>query len=97
MKKFKCVIALLAMVVLFCVAGEMKVKAAYQDETAQIEENKTESAKWFDKEMQDKLLTLAFSASGAFIGVGMVVKSFKKGLKVLNITNKKIAPILQHQ
>lgn len=89
MKKFKYVIALLAMVVLFCVAGGIKVKATYQDETVEIQENKTESAKWFDKEMQDKLLTLAFSASGAFLGVGLVVKSFKKGLSVLNITNKK--------
>ena len=89
MKKFKYAIALLAMVVLFCVAGGMSAKATYQDETVEIQENKTESAKWFDKELQDKLLTLAFSASGAFVGVGLVVKSFKKGLKVLNITNKK--------
>jgi hypothetical protein len=89
MKKFKYVIALLAMVVLFCIAGGSKAKATYQDETAQIKENKTDLSKWFDKEFQDKLLTLAFSASGAVIGVGMVVKSFKKGLKILNITNKK--------
>ena len=89
MKKIKYVIALLTMVVLFCIVGETPVKATYQEETNQIEENKTESAKWFDKELQDKLLTLAFSASGAVIGVGMVVKSFKKGLKILNITNKK--------
>ena len=89
MKKIKYAIALLTMVVLFCVVGGMKVNATYQGYASEIEENKTESAKWFDKEMQDKLWTLAFSASGAFLGVGLVVKSFKKGLSVLNITNKK--------
>lgn len=89
MKKIKYLVALLTMVVLFCVVGGTTAKATYQDETVEIEENKTESAKWFDKEMQDKLLTLAFSASGACIGVGMVIKSFKRGLQVLNLTNKK--------
>ena len=89
MKKIKYLVALLVMVVLFCVTNNTKVEATYQEENAEMQENKTESAKWFDKEMQDKLWTLAFSASGACLGVGMVIKSFKRGLQVLNLTNKK--------
>lgn len=76
--KFKYVIALLTMVVFFYVAGGMKVKATYQEETAQIEENKTEMSKWFDEEVQGYAVQFVVGLGTIVMGMSMFLKPFKK-------------------
>ena len=77
MKKIKYLIALLTMVVLFCVAGNTKVEATYQEEVEQIEENESELSKFFDKELLSYLSTLGIVIIGTTIGVANFIKSFK--------------------
>ena len=77
MKKIKYLAALLTMVVLFCVAGNTKVTATYQEEVEQIEQNESKLSKFFDKEFVGYALEfiVAFGATVA------ALTSFVKTLK----------------
>ena len=77
MKKIKYLIALLTMVVLFCVAGNTKVEATYQEEVEQIEENESELSKFFDEELVGYIIEFVV----AFGATAMAITSFIKTLK----------------
>ena len=88
MKKIKYIIALLTMVVLFCVAGGSTVKATYQEEVDQIEQNETELSKFFDKE----LIGYAIEFVVAFGATVAALTAFVKTLKgTSNDVSKSVA------
>lgn len=70
-RKIEYVIALLVMVVLFCIVGG---KIANAQEIAGIQEKATETSKWFDEKLLVPVITLIASATGT-LAVG---KSFLK-------------------
>lgn len=77
MKKIKYLIALLTMVVLFCVAGNTKVEATYQEEVEQIEENESELSKFFDKELVGYIIEFVVAFGATTISVASFIKAFK--------------------
>ena len=77
MKKIKYLIALLTMVVLFCVAGNTKVSATYQEEVEQIEQSESELSKFFDEELVGYIVEFVVALGATVIGVSSFIKSFK--------------------
>lgn len=77
MKKIKYLIALLTMIVLFCVAGNTKVEATYQKEVEQIEENESELSKFFDKELVGYIIEFVVAFGATTISVASFIKTFK--------------------
>ena len=77
MKKIKYLIALLTMVVLFCVAGNTKVSAAYQEEVEQIEESESELSKFFDKELVKYVIEFVVAFGATAMAVTSFIKKFK--------------------
>ena len=85
MKKIKYLVALLVMVVLFCVINNTKVNATYQEEVDQIEENESKLSQFFDEE----LVGYAIEFVVAFGATAMAVVSFIKSFKNVTGTFKK--------
>lgn len=77
MKKIKYLVALLAMVVLFYVAGNTKVSATYQEEVEQIEQSESELSKFFDEELVGYIVEFVVALGATVIGVSSFIKSFK--------------------
>lgn len=77
MKKIKYLIALLVMVVLFCVVGNTKVEATYQDEVEQIGQNESELSKFFDKEIVGYVIEFVVAFGATAMAVASFIKTFK--------------------
>ncbi len=77
MKKIKYLVALLTMVVLFCVAGNIKVEATYQEEIEQIKQNESNLSKFFDKELIGHITDFGIVVIATVFGVSSFLKKFK--------------------
>lgn len=77
MKKVKYFMALLTMVVLFCVTGNAKVNATYQEEIEQIEQNETKLSKFFDKEFVGYALEFVVAFGATVAALTTFIKTLK--------------------
>lgn len=77
MKKIKYLMALLTMVVLFCIVGNTKVSATYQEEVEQIEQNETKLSKFFDKELMGYALEFVVAFGATVAALTAFIKTLK--------------------
>ena len=87
--KIKYLIALLTMVVLFCVAGNTKVSATYQEEVEQIEENESKLSKMFDKKVMGYVIQFFVGIGYVTAGMKLCSKPLKKVKESFDKTTKK--------
>lgn len=86
-RKIEYIVALLVMVVLFCVAGGQLASAQEAiSETANLQEKATEASKWFDNQLLVPILTLIASASGTLAVIKTSLKTIANAREVFSKT-----------